>query len=163
MPARSFFSPLGSVLASLAHRYGLAPRLLEHKLRQQWDDIAGAAIGAHTRPDAIRFKRLYLLVRDSVWLQQLTFLKPNLIERVNAAAGQTLITDIVLRVGEVEEKARRKAEGGKEEPATPEAPPEGAVAQAGAYAEAVSDPALRTRLAAVIAQALSPPRRPPVP
>jgi predicted nucleic acid-binding Zn ribbon protein len=163
MPARSFFSPVGSVLTGLARRYGLAPRLLEYKLRHRWEDIAGEAIAAHTWPDAIRFKRLYLLVRDSVWLQQLTFLKPELIERINAAAGQTLITDIVLRVGEVGEQARRKDEGQKQEETLPEDPPEGAVAQAGAYAEAVSDPELRSRLAAVIAQALSPPRRPPVP
>lgn len=163
MPTRSFFSPLGSVLTGIAHRYGLAPRLLEHKLRHQWVDIAGAAIAAHTCPDGIRFKRLYLLVRDSVWLQQLTFLKPELIERVNAAAGQALITDIVLRVGEVQGNARMKEEGGKEESAREEALPEGVVAQAEAYAEPVSDPELRSRLAGIIAQALSPPRRPPAP
>lgn|SRR5574341_250902 len=163
MSARAFFSPVGSVLASLAHRYGLGPKLVEYKLRHHWEDIAGTAIAAHTRPDTIRFKRLYLLVQDSVWLQQLTFLKPELIERINASAGRPVLADIVLRVGEVHQSPRQKEKGKNEDEALLAGPPAESVAQAAVYAEAVTDADLRSRLARVIARALSTPPRPPAP
>lgn len=163
MPPRASFSPVGSVLGSLARRLGLGTKLVEYKLQHRWEDIAGAAIAAHTRPDAIRFKRLYLLVEDSVWLQQLTFLKPALIERINASAGQTVLADIVLRVGEVQQNPRQKEKGKKEDDILPLGPPAESVAQAATYAEAVTDPDLRSRLARVIARALATPPRPPAP
>jgi len=164
MSPRGFFTPFGSVLASLAQRYGLGTKLLEHKLHQHWEVYAGDAVAAHTRPDTIRFKKLYLLVENSVWLQQLTFLKPALIERINASAGHTVVSDIVLRVGDVALPFEREnvatATVPAERPAATD-PSDEARSQAAAYAEAVTDPDLRTRLAQVIAQALSTPQRPP--
>ena len=58
-------------------------------------------MASNTWPDQIRYKKLYLLVHNSVWLHQLTFLKPTLIQKLNGAAGGELITEIVLRVGEI--------------------------------------------------------------
>jgi hypothetical protein len=161
MSPRGFFTPFGSVLASLAQRYGLGTKLLEYKLHQHWGMIAGDAVAAHTRPDTIRFKKLYLFVENSVWLQHLTFLKPALIERINASAGHLVVSDIVLRVGEVHQSARQKEKGKNEEERLSVTPPAETVAEAAAYAEPVTDPDLRTRLAQVIAQALSTPQRPP--
>ena len=162
MSPRGFFTPFGSVLASLAQRYGLGTKLLEYKLHQHWGGIAGDAVAAHTRPDTIRFKKLYLFVENSVWLQQLTFLKPALIERINASAGHQVVSDIVLRVGDVHQSARQKEKGkNEEEELLSASPPAEAVAEAAAYAEAVTDPDLRTRLTQVIAQALSTPQPPP--
>jgi hypothetical protein len=95
------FQPIGSVLQAVVHQHGLTARLFEHQLPQRWADIAGSAIAAQSRPDHIRFRKLYLFVQNSVWLQQLVFLKPRLIEKINEAAGSNVITDIVLRVGDV--------------------------------------------------------------
>ncbi|HJS67350.1 MAG TPA: DciA family protein, partial [Nitrospiraceae bacterium] len=51
--------------------------------------------------DQIRYKKLYLQVHNSVWMHQLTFLKPTLLHKLNEVAGGELITEIVLRVGEI--------------------------------------------------------------
>jgi hypothetical protein len=101
MPAGSSFTSLTSTLESVAERFGLASMLLEQRLQRRWADIVGASVAAHTRPDAIRFKKLYLIAENSIWLQQLTFLKPSLVEKINAAAGKPAVIDIILRVGEV--------------------------------------------------------------
>lgn len=164
MSPRGFFTPFGSVLASLAQRYGLGTKLVEYKLHQHWGMIAGDAVAAHTRPDTIRFKKLYLLVENSVWLQQLTFLKPALIERINASAGHPVVSDIVLRVGDVSCEAPETVRGPRSEDAPRTSNlelPASIREEAAAYAEPVTDPDLRTRLAQVIAQALSTPQRPP--
>ena len=101
MPAESSFTPLASTLEGVAERFGLASMLLELRLQLRWDEIVGASVAAHTRPDAIRFKKLYLIAEHSIWVQQLTFLKPSLLEKINASAGKPAVTDIVLRVGDV--------------------------------------------------------------
>jgi hypothetical protein len=71
--------------------------MFEARLRRQWPDIVGEPIAAHTRPDQVRFKKLYVLVHNSVWLQQLTFLKPVLLDKVNCdGRASQLVTELVL-------------------------------------------------------------------
>ena len=100
-------APIGSldscstILSGLAKRLGLESRLLELRLQHQWSDIIGEPIASQTWPAHIRFKKLYLTVRNSVWLQQLSFLKPMLLAKLHDAAGTAMVEDIVLRVGEI--------------------------------------------------------------
>jgi hypothetical protein len=91
----------GAILSGLAKRLGLETRLLELRLQHDWPDIIGEPIASHTWPSQIRFKKLYLVVHNSVWLQQLTFLKPTLLAKLRDVAGTELIGEIVLRVGEI--------------------------------------------------------------
>jgi hypothetical protein len=141
--AQSFFDSIASVL--------------------NWPGIAGETVAAHTRPDQIKFKKLYLVAESSVWIQHLTFLKPELIEKVNAAAGKPLITDVVLRVGSVPKKEDARGSGFEAEPEIPNhelqtsnlEPSVSLREEAAAHAASVTDPELRARLTDVIAQALS--------
>ena len=91
----------GAILSGLAKRLGLETRLLELRLQHHWHEIIGEPIASHTWPTQIRFKKLYLVVPNSVWLHQLTFLKPTLLAKLRDRAGTELIGEIVLRVGEV--------------------------------------------------------------
>ena len=100
MRGQSRLDSFGAILAVLAPRLGLESKLFEARLRRQWPDIVGEPIATHTRPDQIRFKKLTIFVHNSVWLQQLTFLKPVLLQKVNTMAGESLVTEIVLRIGE---------------------------------------------------------------
>ena len=102
-PMPKTFALVGDVIKNLAPRLGLETRLLELHLQQQWEDIVGSQIATHARPGRIRFKKLYVLVTSSVWVQQLTFLKPTLIQRLNEASGGQAITDLIVRVGDLSE------------------------------------------------------------
>ncbi len=165
MRYRHFFFSVSSVLTGLAKRLGLEAKLLEAQLSRHWPEIAGEQIAAHTRPDQIRFKKLHLIVENSVWLQQLTFLKPTLLKKINEAAGNEIVADILFRVGEVEPAARKQGtvnSGGGVEVAGPT--PE-ALAEAEAHTAQITDPDLRARLTELMAEALShqpgpPDRRP---
>ena len=150
------FASVGSVLKRVAHRLGLESKLFEFHLRRHWGDAVGEQIAAHTRPDQIRFKKLYVIAQNSIWVQQLTFLKPTLIENVNAAANSELISDIVLRVGDVDEGTSKRGKGKSDEgfPEEPVPLPE-VLEQAAAHTQQVKDPDLRARLRNVIARALS--------
>ncbi len=153
MSKRSVFSPFADVLGGVARRLGLESKLLEARLRRDWPAIVGEAIAANTRPDQIRFKKLYLSVHNSVWMHQLNFLKPTLLEKVNNAAGTELITDIILRIGDLSGPppplTSALAHGG------PPGPGEDQLAEAAAHTIGVRDPDIRGRLTALIAQAPS--------
>ena len=90
------------------------------------------------------------------------FLKPELIAKVNAAAGKPLITDVVLRVGSVPRKEDVRGSGFEVEQDTPPhelrtsnfEPSADLLKEAEAHAAVVTDPELRARLTDVIAQAL---------
>jgi hypothetical protein len=163
MAIQSFFDSVASVLTGIARRHGMDAKLLEHKLLRNWADIAGQPVASHTRPDHIRFKKLYMVAENSVWVQHLTFLKPELIAKVNAAAGGAAITDVVLRVGTVPREEDVRGSGVEVEQATPPhelrtsnfEPSASTREEAEAHAAAVADPELRARLADVMAHALT--------
>ena len=146
------------VLAGLARRLGLESKLLESRLRRNWVSIVGEPIASNTWPDQIRYKKLYLLVHNSVWLHQLTFLKPTLLHKLNTVAGGELITDIVLRVSEIPSRVVVSATT----PATDGdfTVSEVALAEALSHVSGIQDPDLRLRFTEVISrypQAPTPP------
>lgn len=149
---------LSSILEGVARRLGLESRLLENRLRRDWVSIVREPIASNTWPDQIRYKKLYLLVHNSVWLHQLTFLKPTLIQKLNAAAGGELITEIVLRVGEIPLRTT----------ASPTTPPldgdvivsEVTLAEISSHVSAIQDPDLRLLFTSVISRNLRTPTPP---
>lgn len=152
MPAP--FSKVGEVLRRLAPRLGLETRLLERLVRQRWEGIVGDQVARHTQPGSIRFKKLTVHARNSIWVQQLTFLKPTLLEKINEAAGGPVIADLVLRVGELEDgrpDQRGPGTGGQERAAAP--PSQAELEDAARRVQAVRDEDLRGRLLRLIAAA----------
>ena len=141
---------VSSVLAGLARRLGLESKFLESRFRRDWVSIVGEPIALNTWPDQVRYKKLYLRVHNSVWLHQLTFLKPTLIHKLNSVAGGELVTDIVLRVGEIPSRVVVSA-------TTPAIDgeftvSEVALAEAWSRVSAIQDPGLRLRFTEVISR-----------
>lgn len=152
----------GTILAGLSRRLGLESKLFEARLRRRWPDIVGEPIAAHTRPDQLRFKKLYLFVRNSVWLQQLTFLKPVLLQKVNEEAGQALVAEIVLRIGDCAATSLPALHHTASEP-KPVEPTAQLLHEAACHTQGIQDDALRRQLTSVMVQSLTraePPARP---
>jgi len=147
------------VLEGLARRLGLESKLLESRLRRDWVSIVGEPIASNTWPDQIRYKKLYLLVHNSVWMHQLTFLKPTLIQKLNRVAGADLFTEIVLRVGELPEADPTPALSKSRRP-TASSPSATLLEEISAHVTTIQDPVLRDRLAELMAQSLAQPRAP---
>lgn len=103
MPKVSPFTGVNQILQRLIAQYGFEGPMAEHRLREEWAGIVGEPIAAHAWPDQIRFHKLYLNVDSPAWMQELAFLKPTLLGKVNTAldrfkAGYS-IAEIVLRLG----------------------------------------------------------------
>jgi hypothetical protein len=161
MPQR--LDSFGTILSGLAKRLGLESRLVEFRLQHQWREIIGEPVGAHTWPDQIRFKKLYLLVRNSVWLQQLTYLKPTLLAKLQAVVGPDMLSDIVFRVGEIPAQATGSITAAEQEPLASAAQ----LTDALSHTAAIQDPIIRQRFTEVIStyppQAPLPPEEGPSP
>ncbi len=152
MRGQGSLDSFGTILSGLAKRLGLQSHLFELRLQQQWTELAGEPIASHTWPVHIRFKKLYLLVRNSIWLQQLTYLKPTLMAKLNEQAGGELVADIAFRVGEIPVRADSAPPVSMQTLSRSSLPlPDDAVQ----HLSAVQDPDLRQRLTEVISRYLS--------
>lgn len=147
-----------TILSGLSKRLGLESRLVELRLQHRWREIVGEPMASHTWPTQIRFKKLYLIVRNSVWLQQLTFLKPALVAKLQAEAGPELVTDIVGRVGELPSDLEAPAVDLNTD--TQLIQSEGSWAEVVTHTTSIQDPSLREHFRKVISAYLvqTPPR-----
>jgi len=66
-----------------------------------WNEIVGESVAGHSQPRSIRNQILFIDVAHSTWMQQLQFLKPTLLDQVNAFLGEPLIQDIRFKLGKV--------------------------------------------------------------
>ena len=67
----------------------------------KWGTIVGEAIARDTRPAAFKKKTLIVHVSDSVWIQQLQFLKKDIIQSINDSFDKDMVNDIKFKVGPV--------------------------------------------------------------
>jgi len=80
-------------------RRRFAFRMSRMLLPQRWVEIAGEAIARNARPIKIEKKKLILNVSNAAWMNELSYLKADLIEKINSMAGGGLVEDIIMRVG----------------------------------------------------------------
>lgn len=64
-----------------------------------WTELVGETLGAYSSPAAMKGKLLLVHVNSSVWLQEMRFLKTELIEKINRLLGQQVVRDIKFKVG----------------------------------------------------------------
>lgn len=148
--AGSTFISLRSLISDFSRSHGLDIRLLEYYLQRDWPEIVGLSLAAHTRPDSIKFRKLWVSAENSVWLQQLVFLKPVLLEKIKALPQGSLVSDVGFRVGEIPRLS-------------PPVPSPSAVNElsseilnfAKGVTESIQNPKLRDSLTKTIAKALS--------
>ena len=92
-----FSATLGRILKA----HGMQSRLYEYRIFSQWDRLVGPAIGRHARPLALRGNKLTLVVDSPAWMQQLSLMKPEIRDKLNAALGRESIREITLKLGEI--------------------------------------------------------------
>ena len=96
---------VADLLSTLLRGTPAEQRLKEGEIWLVWNDAVGSRIAAHAAPAAFREGTLTLHVDSAPWLQQLNFLKKELIAKVNAALGQEMVKDIYLKGGKVKAAA----------------------------------------------------------
>lgn len=95
---------IGPVINTLLSSLQIKSTVTIGKLTQiasVWSTVAGANIADNTKPTRLKGKLLYVNVSSSVWVQQLQFIKDDLISRINVAIGEDGIEDIKFKIGRI--------------------------------------------------------------
>jgi hypothetical protein len=95
---------LSGILRTAFERHGWEDRLLRAEVWRSWEDIAGREIALHAWPDRFQGKdTLVVKVSDSIWMQQLSFIKREILGRMNARfPAQMQFKNIRFELGDVE-------------------------------------------------------------
>jgi len=78
---------LADVLGGASRRIGFGNKLKHMKLMARWEKITGKSIAAHARPARLRGKTLIVRVDQPTWMQELTYLKHEIMERGSCHPG----------------------------------------------------------------------------
>ncbi|MEA1913507.1 MAG: DUF721 domain-containing protein [candidate division WOR-3 bacterium] len=85
---------LGKVLKEFIQSKPLGGNLSQIELLSGWKEIFPPVICKHAKPIGIRGNELIIMVSSSAWLNELSFLKEELKNRLNEKAGKELIKEI---------------------------------------------------------------------
>ncbi len=96
--------PIHTILCDTLKALNLDFPLKTSLLLRSWKEIVGEPIALQTQPYAIRNRILFIYVSHSVWLQQLQFFKPALLEKINQFLGEPLLQDIRFKLGGIQER-----------------------------------------------------------
>jgi predicted nucleic acid-binding Zn ribbon protein len=92
-------APLGGILQKALQAANIDVDLNLHKLWERWTDLVGPVIAENARPAAIKGRLLLIHVSSAPWMQQLYYLKDELMEKLNSALGKESVKDIRFKIG----------------------------------------------------------------
>lgn len=97
-----FPRPLSELLREELQGRGLAERLREADIWRIWPDVVGRAISSRAQPLRIINGTLTVAVSSGPWMQELSFLKGMMKDKLNERLGGEVVREIVLKSGKVE-------------------------------------------------------------
>lgn len=72
-------------------------KLKEVSLVKKWEEIVGKSVGLATKEIYIKDKKLFVYLKSSVVRNELDLLRDDIVKRLNEAAGEVMIEEIILR------------------------------------------------------------------
>lgn len=85
---------IGEVLFSILKKRGMTSKIEERKLQKLWPEAVGPQIASQTQPDSLRNRTLFVKTVSSVWVQQLHFMKEEILVKLNKLYGKPPIKEI---------------------------------------------------------------------
>ena len=81
----------------------LGARLKDLVIWESWDQAVGSAIAGRARPLRLVGGVLTVVVASGPWMQQLSFMKAELRDRINTMLGDDRVREIVLKAGRIQQ------------------------------------------------------------
>ncbi len=97
---------MGDVIADLLQRKGYAHTRSAADLERAWQETAGGVLGAHSQAGNLRRGVLEIHVRNSTVLQELSFRKRELLDKLQQSLNEHGITDLKFRIGVLNENQK---------------------------------------------------------
>jgi predicted nucleic acid-binding Zn ribbon protein len=88
------------VLAQVLEKHGVQKQVQRVSVLDLWPEIVGERVAAVTRVKGLDRDALFVEVRSSAWLMELSMLKTEVLERVNARLADAPLERIVFVLAE---------------------------------------------------------------
>lgn len=88
---------ISEALRNLLRSLGIEKRLLEAQAAEVWSDVVGPEIDRVTHVTGVEMGVMKVAVRDSLWSQELSLMKADIISKLNERVGGEVIRDIRFR------------------------------------------------------------------
>jgi len=85
---------VGPILKGLLNSLGIERQLREVQALTYWGEVVGKRIASRTKPKRVKASKLFVEVGSSAWMNELTFLKPMILTKLNQKIGGQIIQDI---------------------------------------------------------------------
>jgi predicted nucleic acid-binding Zn ribbon protein len=89
--------PLGAAISGLLAERGWQQQVAVGSAFGRWEQIVGAELAAHARPEAFGDGVLTVVADSSAWAAQLRLLAATLVQRLNAELGQGTVRRVKVR------------------------------------------------------------------
>ncbi len=84
-------------MGDLIRELGIGKTLSEYGVITRWSDVVGDRIAAVTRPERFEKGVLFVAVPSAPWRAELTLRRQEILDKINAAAGGTVVREIRFR------------------------------------------------------------------
>jgi predicted nucleic acid-binding Zn ribbon protein len=91
---------VGDVLGEVLRKHGVEKSVRRASIAQLWPEIVGEKLAAVTRVRGTDKDALLVEVRSSAWLSELSMLKEEVLERVNARVEDAPVARVVFVLAE---------------------------------------------------------------
>lgn len=89
----------------------LGVNLEQAKIWEHWQDLVGVHLAKHSNPHNIKDGQLRVTVESAVWMHKLSYIKWDLLKRINRMAGKELVSDVFFRLASDEPEEEEKQDG----------------------------------------------------
>ena len=95
MKAKSGPARLDGVLPGVLEKLGVSRQIKRMEVLELWPEIVGDQLAEVTRAKGVSDATLFVEVRNSAWLMELSMMREDFLERVNARLGDVPLERIV--------------------------------------------------------------------
>lgn len=88
---------IGEALNLLLEKSKWKHRVLELRMRQEWEQMMGKTIAKYTRDVSLKDKKLTIYTDIAALKQELSLGKEQLINKINAYFEETVVVDILVK------------------------------------------------------------------
>lgn len=92
---------IGNILGNSLKSFRKGPDADMTRIWDLWDSAVGETIARNARPSAFKGSLLIIEVSSSSWLHHLSFLKCDIMTKLNSALENNLVKEITFKIGNV--------------------------------------------------------------
>lgn len=86
-----------SVIEQVINDLQLGRTLLQYRVLEEWGTYVGGRIAQVTTPERVVDGKLIVKVKSSAWRNELTFMKKEILSRINSKFNEEIIIDIIFK------------------------------------------------------------------